>query len=263
MGTINELWRFPVKSMQGSRVEALDVGPNAVVGDRAWGVVDPAAGRVLSAKHWPALLLASAAIDDRTGAVTVTLPDGTTHEAGDPATDAALSAWLDHPVVLRQPPAGDGLPYELPTEAWDDTSPTWEFPGPPGGPFVDLAAAHLLTTASLAAAAALHPEGRWDVRRFRPTALVDTGPDQEGFVEDDWVGKAVQLGDDVVVSPFMPTVRCAMTTRAQPPVGSEAGLDKDVDIAKTLNHHHDLNLGVYCAITSPGTVRVGDAVHAA
>ncbi len=253
IGRIAQLWRFPVKSMQGSPVESLDVGPTGVAGDRGWAVVDPEARRALSAKRWAALLLASAAIDDA-GTVTVTLPDGTEHEAGDPGTDAALSAWLDHPVRLMRPPEGDGLPYELPTEAWDDSSPLWEFPGPPGGPFVDLAAAHLLTTASIAAAAALHPDGAWDVRRFRPTALLDV--DGEGFVEDAWVGSPVSLGGSVVVDPFMPTVRCAMTTREQP------GLPRDVDIAKTLNHHHDLNLGVYCAVAQPGTMRVGDAVHA-
>jgi uncharacterized protein YcbX len=250
VGSVAELWRFPVKSMQGVPVDALDFTTNGAAGDRAWGVVDPAAGRVLSAKRWPALLHATGGIDDD-GTVTVTLPDGTTHAAGDPATDAALSAWLGHDVQLRQPPSGDGLAYELYTDAWDDGSPTWEFPGPPGGPFVDLAAAHVLTTASLRAAATLHPDGAWDVRRFRPNALLEVEGD--GFVEDDWVGQAVRLGG-VTVEPFMPTVRCSMTTREQP------GLPRDVDIAKTLNREHALNLGLYCTVSVPGQVRVGDPV---
>jgi uncharacterized protein YcbX len=252
VGRIAQLWRFPVKSMQGAPVEALEVGAAAVVGDRGWAVADPAAGKVLSAKRWPALLLAVAAAE-ADGTVTITLPDGAgTLVAGEAATDEALSAYLDHEVRVIQPPPGDGMPYELPTEAWDDTSPTWEFPGPPGGPFVDLAAAHVLTTASLRTAAGLHPEGQWDVRRFRPTALVEA--DGDGFVEDAWVGSPLALGDEVVLSPFMPTVRCALPTRAQP------GLAKDPGIATTLRDHHDLNLGVYCAVDRPGTVRVGDAV---
>jgi uncharacterized protein YcbX len=253
VGRVAELWRFPVKSMQGAPVEALDLEAGGVAGDRGWAVVDPAAGKVLSAKRWPALLLAAAA-GEPGGEVTITLPDGSAHEAGDPGTDLALSAYLDHPVRVLRPPTGDGLPYELPTEAWDDASGTWEFPGPPGGPFVDLAAAHLLTTASLRAATKLHPEGVWDVRRFRPTALIEAEGDD--FLEDAWIGAPVGLGDTVVVSPFMPTVRCAMTTRAQP------GLPRNVDIAKALNRHHDLNLGVYCAVERTGTVRVGDTVSA-
>jgi uncharacterized protein YcbX len=249
-GSVGELWHFPVKSMQGSPVDVLDFESGGAVGDRRWAVVDPAAGRVLSAKRWADLLQATGAVA-ADGTVTVTLPDGTTHAAGDPATDAALSSWLDHDVRLQQPPSGESLPYELHTEAWDDASPTWEFAGPPGGPFVDVAAAHVLTGASLRAAAALHPEGRWEVRRFRPNALLDV--DGDGFVEDAWIGQRIGLGA-VVVEPFMPTVRCSMTTRAQP------GLPRDADIARTLNREHGLNLGLYCTVATPGTVRVGDPV---
>ncbi|MCU1352355.1 MAG: hypothetical protein JWM05_1564 [Acidimicrobiales bacterium] len=249
VGSVAQLWRYPVKSMQGAPVDRVEVDERGVVGDRGWGVVDLAAGKVLSAKRWGQLLEARADRDVDT--VTVTLPDGSTHEAGAPDTDAALSAWLGREVRLVPPPAGDGLPYELPTEAWDDASETWEFPGPPGGPFVDLAAAHLLTTASLAAAAALHPDGEWDVRRFRPTALLDVAGDT--FVEDAWLGLPVRLGA-VVVEPFMPTVRCAMITRQQP------GLPRDVEIARVLNREHELNLGLYCSIGTPGVIAVGDPV---
>lgn len=249
VGTVAELWRFPVKSMQGFRVDHLEIAEDRVAGDRTWAVVDPAARKVLSAKRWGQLLLASASVDG--DAVVVTLPDGSTHQAGDPATDAALSAWLDHEVRLQPPPPGEGLPYEIPTEAWDDQSPTWEFPGPPGGPFVDLAAVHVLTTASLRAARQLHPEGDWDVRRFRPSALLDVAGDT--FVEDAWLAGKVQIGA-AELDPFMPTVRCAMITRTQP------GLAKDADIARALQRDHDLNLGLYCAISRPGTIRVGDEV---
>lgn len=249
VGSVAELWHFPVKSMQGHRVDELTLTERGAEGDRGWAVVDPAAGKVLSAKRWSQLLEATGG--DAGGTVTVTLPDGTTHEAGDPVTDAALSAWLDHEVRLLQPPEGDGLPYELPTDAWDDTSPLWEFPGPPGGPFVDVAAAHLLTTASLRAAEALGPGSVWDVRRFRPNALLDVAGD--GFVEDAWVGRSVGVGE-AVADPFMPTVRCALPTRGQP------GLAKDPEIARTLRDGHDLDLGVYCTVSVAGRVRVGDHV---
>lgn len=253
-GTVSSLARFPVKSMQGQQVDRLEVAPTGVVGDRGWAVVDPSARKVLSAKRWGKLLEATGSFDGET--VVVTLPDGSTHEAGDPATDASISAWLDHEVALRRPPEGPGLPYELPTEAWDDTSETWEFPGPPGGPFVDLAAAHVLTDASLRVAAALHPDGQWDLRRFRPTAFVDTssGAESDGWVEDAWVGKPLVLGG-VTLDPFMPTVRCAMTTRPQP-----GGLVKDAEIARTLQREHGLNLGVYCGVTTPGIIAMGDSV---
>jgi hypothetical protein len=90
------------------------------------------------------------------------------------------------------------------------------------------------------------------VRRFRPNALLDV--DGDGFVEEAWLGRPVALGNEVVLSPFMPTGRCTMATRAQP------GFDRDLDIARTLNANNGLNLGVYCGVEQPGTVGVGDRV---
>ena len=55
----------------------------------------------------------------------------------------------------------------------DEDTPLFDWPGPPGT-WLDLADAHWLTTASLAAIAGEHPDGEWDVRRFRPTALIET-----------------------------------------------------------------------------------------
>jgi hypothetical protein len=48
-----------------------------------------------------------------------------------------------------------------------------------------------------------------------------------------------------------------MTTREQP------GLPKDADVARTLRDEHQLNLGLYCTVSTPGTVRVGDPVSVA
>ena len=48
---VTELWRYPVKSMRGERVEASEVGPTGLRGDRAYAVVDAETGKVGSAKH--------------------------------------------------------------------------------------------------------------------------------------------------------------------------------------------------------------------
>ncbi len=249
MVTVEQLWRYPVKSMQGERVDRLELGPEYVLGDRQWAVHDPAAGKVLSAKRWPPLLLASARSEG--DGVIITLPDGTDPEAGAAAADEALSAWLDHPVTLRRPADSGTVPFEMYADPADDGSEVFEWAGPPGY-FGVLAAAHLLTTASLRAAEALYPDGSWDVRRFRPTALL--AADGDDFVEDAWVGGQVRLGG-AQVAPFMPTVRCSMPTREQP------GLPRDADIARILRSDHGQNLGVYCSVTTPGTVAEGDAVE--
>lgn len=248
VGTVAQLWRYPVKSLQGEQVERLEVGPGGAAGDRVFAVVDPAAAKVLSGKRWPQLLMASAR---QQGAdVVLTLPDGAEHAASDPGVHAALSAWLDHEVRLERPPAEGIYPMEMHTGMSDEDTPIFDWPGPQGT-WLDLADAHWLTTASLAAAAALHPEGQWDVRRFRPTALIDAGGD--GFVEDTWT--KVDLGA-VASEVLMPTPRCTMPSRAQP------GLERDRAIGTTIRDRHDNNLGLYASVPRLGTVAVGDPVHA-
>jgi uncharacterized protein len=249
VGTVTQLWRYPVKSFQGERVERLALGPGGATGDRTFAVVDPVARKVLSAKRYPDLLMASARLDD-TRDVVLTLPDGSELEAGDPAVHDALSAWLDRDVRLEPPPADVVFPMEMHTGMSDDTTPLFDWPGPPGT-WLDLADAHWLTTSSLAAAGELHPDGQWDVRRFRPTALIESPA--AGWVEDGWA--SIELGT-VASDILMATPRCTMPSRAQP------GFEVDKAIGTTIRDRHDNNLGVYASISRAGSVTVGDTVHA-
>lgn len=247
-GTVGQLWRYPVKSLQGEQVDELHIGPGGATGDRTLAIVDPAARKVLSAKRYAVLLMASARLEGDD--VIIALPDGSEHEAGDPKIHATLSAWLDMDVRLEPPPADEVFPMEMYTGMSDDSTPLFDWPGPVGT-WLDLADAHWLTTSTLAAAAALHPEGDWDVRRFRPTALIETAA--EGFVEDGWTSIEVgPVGSDI----FMPTPRCTMPSRAQP------GLDRDKAIGTTIRDQHSNNLGVYASISRAGSIRVGDTVNA-
>jgi uncharacterized protein len=248
VGTIAQVWRYPVKSFQGEQVESLDLAPGGAVGDRTLAVVDPTAGKVLSAKRHADLFMASARLDgDR---VVITLPDGTEHAADDPGVHAALSDWLGLDVRLEPPPVEGVFPMEMYSGMSDEDSPVFDWPGP-AGTWLDLADAHWLTTASLAAIAQAHATGEWDVRRFRPTALIDTPA--RGFAEEAWTSiEAGTVGTEVL----MATPRCSMPSRAQP------GLARDKAIGTTIRDANANNLGVYASVTQSGTVRVGDSVHA-
>ena len=248
IGTVEQLWRYPVKSFQGEQVEVLEVGPGGATGDRVLAVVDPVAKKVLSAKRYPDLLLAAAWLDG--GEVRLRLPDGSEHDATDPDVHDALSSWLDRDVRLAPPPADEVFPMEMHTGMSDESTPLFDWPGPPGT-WLDLADVHWLTTASLAAATELHPDGSWDVRRFRPTALIRTAA--EGWPEDGW-GR-VTVGE-VASEVLMPTPRCTMPSRAQP------GLERDRAIGTTIRDRHENNLGVYAQVTEGGSIRVGDTVTA-
>ena len=90
---VAEIWRYPVKSLQGEQLGTATIGPAGLDGDREWGLLDPATGYVLTARREPQLLFASARLVD--GAPVLTFDDGTVA-----ADDAALSAWLGRPVQL-------------------------------------------------------------------------------------------------------------------------------------------------------------------
>lgn len=265
-GSVTSLWRFPVKSMQGETLAEGRLGVRGLGGDRRYAVVNPETGKVLTAKRYGELLMASARTEP-TGAVVIALPDGTELAADDPAISSALSQWLDQPCRLAEVPAGDGAAeFEMSFDAEQPEHDLFSWPVM-AGTFLDLAAVHLLTSASLDTARRLHPGGDWDVRRFRPTVLVDVDPselgngpaggqDPAGFVEDTWVDSQVRLGQ-AVLSVFLPTVRCPMPSRLQP------GLPRDLGVARTLHDHHENNLGVYASVTTPGVVAVGDLLASA
>lgn len=246
-GLVAGIWRYPVKSMQGERIDGDELTAMGLANDRAWGVV--ADGRVLSAKREPMLLQGAAVLKD--GRPVVTLPDGSELVGTGEETDAALSDWLGRSVRLMAA-VDEAAGYQMNVSAEDDSSPIIDLPCPPGTYF-DALPVHVLTTASLRAITSRYSDGAWDVRRFRPTVLVDV--DSDDFAEDAWIGHTVRVGKAALMV-VAPTVRCVMTTRAQP-----GGLERDLDIVKTINRDHQSNLGVYAAVSEPGAVRVGDPVE--
>ena len=245
-GRIAELWRYPVKSMQGEAIEVADVAASGVVGDRAWAAVDAADGRVGSAKHprkWGALLSCRArTVASASGApigVEITMPDGAVAREG-PDADSALSEFLGRPVRLGPVRIG-ATAYEgiwpdiegLAPEAFIAGARSDDEPAEEGGSllnlrvgmaapgtFLDVAALHILArSSSLSALRALAPDAEISVARFRPNVVVESSSssngDDVGFLEDEWAGKTVQLGAITAVG-SMPTMRCIMTTLAQP-----------------------------------------------
>ena len=244
------LWRHPVKSFQGESLDEAVIEAKGLAGDRVWGLRDEATGKILTARRIPPLLLAQARLNGATGPE-LTLPDGTTLTGTGPDVDAALSDWLGKPVRLvaaAEEPAGVG---EFFADATDDTSEAIEWTMPEGR-FVDALPLLLLTTATLRACERAYPEGEWDVRRFRPNLLIEA--DGDGYVEDAWLGKTVRVGD-VELQPVAGCERCTMVTRPQP------GLERDVDIFRTVLREHGGALGVWTAVRTPGTVRIGDPVE--
>jgi uncharacterized protein YcbX len=244
---VAQVWRYPVKSMQGEALDALDVGPERIPGDREWGVRDSATGGVLTAREARRLIHASARLEGDT--VCVTLPDGRELREDDDITDLALSSFVGKPVHLARAKQSEQQTFET-MSAFSAAEPTLVRWASTPGSFNDGAAVHIVTTASLRAAAAMHPKGVWDVRRFRPNLLVDV--DGDDYVEDEW--SRIRVGN-VELEVYKKSTRCTITARAQP------GLPEDLDVPRALARNRQAKLGVYAHITIPGTIAPGDDVQ--
>jgi uncharacterized protein YcbX len=282
VGTIGQIWRYPVKSMQGERLDAATVGANGLPGDRAWAVRDEVRGGIRGAKKIPALMQCAARypqpIDGSpVGPAEIELPDGSRFLSTSPDAAARLSAALDHEVTLwpllpadaldhyrRGQPDHQDLETELraifgrqPDEPLPDLASfppeILEFESPPGTYF-DAFPLLVLTSASLRRLHSLVPDAAIDVRRFRPNLVVDTPEGVEGFVEPAWAGRRIRIGD-VELEATVACPRCVMITH---PV---AELPKDAAILRTVVREADQNLGVYARVTRGGAVEAGAAVE--
>jgi len=250
---IAQLWRYPVKSLLGERLPTLRLVGDGVDGDRMWGIQDRSDGRILTARREPRLLFASSRVAQEGGLPVITLPDGQEIKGPGPATDAALSAWLAKPVTLVAAAESDAARAEYFADATDDSSRAIEWTMPKGR-FVDAFPMLVMTTAGLRAGAAAHSGGTWDARRFRPNILIQV--DGEGWLEDAWAERLLSVGSAQLV-PRRRCIRCTMVNRAQP------GLERDVNIYKTLHRTHGGEAGMWTQVVQPGVISEGDSVQLA
>lgn len=271
VGTVAALHRYPVKSMQGEALDAVEVGPGGIVGDRSWALRDIETGRVVSAKRprpWGAALACTATgLDDD---VQIELPSGERFGILDGGLSVALEAVFGRTVATERWTPGEQPSYDSEWPEVDGVSLSGDLALPTnltgeGVGFVDLGELHLLTTASMRTVAEADPELVVDARRFRPSVLIDTG-DATGFPEnDDWAGATLRIGagaDAVEVAVGEPAPRCIMTTLAQGDLPRQPGVLRT--IARINHRESDFGsfacLGAYATVARPGTVRAGDVV---
>ena len=266
-GSVVALWRYPVKSMMGEELNASEVTNRGLVGDRRFAVVDASTGKVAGAKNprkwgnffeYRATYVEPPARGSELPAVRVTLPDGSAVTTNRRDSAQILSRALGREVVLARAD-GDEAPQARAEEYWPDmeglehrdTVTEWELPA---GTFFDVAVVHLLTTATIDRLRALYPEGRFEVRRFRPNIVVSTAPERHGFVENDWIERTIAIGDEVRLRITGPCPRCVMTTLPQ------GDLPRDPGILRTAARHNEANVGVYADVLASGVIRRGDRV---
>ncbi len=272
VATVKALWRYPVKSLVGEEMDELAIDRHGAHGDRAFALRDLETRRIASAKKFPQLLTLRAAFDQATVAgsaaqVRITFPNGRTIHTGDPDCSRVISEVLGHGFQLEHTPHPGGefagidprtVFGEVPFEAiypglTADRAPNYF--RLPVHTFFDAAVLHLLATGTLRHMRALTGgQSDLDPRRFRPNILVDTGEEGDGFVEDGWLDRMLEIGHGLRISGIHPALRCVMPTHPQ------QGLPRDPAIMRVAARHHQANVGVFAAVEEKGRVHIGDPV---
>ena len=243
VGQVAALTRYPVKSMAGEHLDLAHVTERGLAGDRCWATYTPDGGigsgkttrRFRRVDGLPDL---RARLDDPPGRTApsdvpgvaggvplVVFPDGQERRADAPETSAALSALLGQPLLLAPETS---VPHH-------DESPV-----------------HLVTTAALRHVSRSLGDPV-DAARFRANIVVDV--EGVGFVEDDWQGRQLALGEEVVLRLGAAMIRCVMVDMAQP----HEGLPGDARLLKALGESHDVEFGLQASVVRSGPLRVGDA----
>lgn len=289
LGTIEQIWRYPVKSMAGETVDRAHIVSQGLVGDRCWAVIDDNGDQVRGAKSWPQLLNFRArldapadpdqlAYDDGVPDASIEAANGVQFRARDANSADLLSRVLGKSAYLAPlAPVARGQHYKLSNppgeeefrgqmgllenEAMPDFSSIpeeillqlAEHSTPPGA-YYDVFPLHLMTTDSLDY---LSQKGKVNavVERFRPSILVRPTDSSASMTENDWVGKSLRIGD-CVLKVESRTVRCSMPARGQ----HWAGLDVDPGMTRAMIEHCQRHLGVNILVEKAGVICAGDTV---
>jgi uncharacterized protein YcbX len=235
---VSALWLYPVQSMRGQKMEALEFTRDGLRLDRWFGIRDIETGEMVGSSSgkkawrpiitWDAVLLTP--LDAAEPKVEIRFPDGGHMVSDDPRIDGLLSDRLGRAVELR---GRDGVK---------------------SAHRYDLAHCHLLTGATLKRLSQSHPEGDFAPERFRPNMLLDCG-EAVGFVEQAWLGHRLQASSGAVLEGTEDCQRCALTTRAQ------GGLPSDPKILHTVMLENSTNAGIYAKVAQAGRVALGDDVR--
>jgi uncharacterized protein YcbX len=275
-GTVVSLWRYPVKSMMGEEINSSYITERGLVGDRTYAIVDKQTGKAASAKNprkWGKIfdfrsMFIDSPNDDDTNnipPVRITFPDGSNifsdrKERND--MDSRLSEVFDREVRLMKASDFEEPSYE---EYWPDIDGlarrdqvTDE--AMPSKTFFDIAVIHILTTSTINRLRELYPEGRFEVRRFRPNIVVESAASEEknkknDFIENSWVGKKMTIGKDIILNVTAPCTRCVMITLPQ------GDLPQDLGILTTVAKYNQVHVGVYTSVERGGTIHRGDTVR--
>ncbi|WP_031518223.1 MOSC domain-containing protein [Streptomyces sp. NRRL F-5123] len=229
VGTIEQLWRYPIKSTGGEKLRSVEVDARGVRGDRLFAVRD-AEGKFGSGKSTRRFRRM----------------DGLLHLSSRYTDDA------DEPELMDQHgrPVADATAFVRAYLGRDDVEVAREG----DVSHFDQLPLSILTTATLDWVRRAVPDVPIDERRFRPNILVRTPPGTPPFVEDDWFGRKARIGGTLRIELVRSSERCVMTNQAQ------QDLPHSPLVLKAIAAAHDNRLDALARVVDAGQARLGDAL---
>ncbi len=230
LGTVERIWRYPIKSTGGELLTQVEVDHRGIVGDRLFAVRD-GEGKFGSGKNTRRfrrmaglLQLRSRCTADPGDEPQLLDPDG--RPVADPTAYLRRYLGRDDVTLAREGEVShfDQLPLSVLTTATLD----WVRQAVPGVPV--------------------------DERRFRPNLLVRTPPGTPPFVEDEWFGHEARIGHVSRIAFVRSSERCVMTNEAQ------QDLPHSPLVLRAIAKAHDTRLDALATVVAPGSVRVGDVL---
>jgi uncharacterized protein YcbX len=222
MASVVEVWRYPVKSMAGERLDACLVTAAGLDGDRRWALVDGTpnrAGKLLTIREEERLMTYRARLNGES--VEVTDPHGDTHRLGEGVV-SLIAGDASRPLTLREQVGAN----------FDDSP---------------VLVVNLATVSALSLRAGMLV----DHRRFRANLYVD------GFKPDEevaWLGRRLGVGE-LELEVVNRCERCVVITRDPDTTVTTPAL------LRVLTETYDTYMGVYCQVTGPGRVAAGDQLQ--
>lgn len=257
IGTVESLWRYPVKGMRGEELPEVFLGFSGVYGDRCYAVRNSAARKgfpYLNANTQPSMLLyrpqfrnPQRAVAPPNLAEAASIAPGVTPvngEAGDLALDVITPSGevlaIDDPALINLLAAGLGENNQLRVVRSDRA-------------LTDCRPVSLISVQTLQQLAA-ELNQPLDQRRFRANIHLNFTTESGGFAENDLVGRRLRIGDKTTVMVLERDPRCKMIS-----LDPETG-EQTPEVLRQVVRAHENYAGVYCAVLVEGIVKKDDVI---
>ena len=258
IGTVESLWRYPVKSMSGEAMSEAFMGFSGFYGDRCFAFKNSSARKgfpYLSAtvqqqmlRYRPQFRYAERAAKPPNLTEAMSIAPGNTPANAEPndlildvVTPSGAVVAVDDPALIEM--LGEGLRGEnhltlvRSDRALTDCRP--------------VSLISLQTVRQIEAELCIPI----DKRRFRANIYFNFASDGDGFAEDNFVGCRLRIGSNAIIMVLERDPRCKMIS-----LDPETG-EHNPEVLRKVAQAHGNFAGVYCAVLVEGILTKGDSIE--